>query len=277
MTEPFRMTPTTELGPEALASLFNEAYEGYEVPLHVDPGAVAFMHEAFDLVPERSCLAWEQDRAVGLAFLGVRGTRGWVGGMGVCPSARRRGVGEQLMRRILEQARAAGVRTLTLEVLENNVGAKSLYEKLGFRTVRRLEVLAWDGAAGPPAVPVEAADPKSARRRILATRRLPEPWQRADETIDRLDVSTPALRAVSSAVGDAVYRVSDGRASVLQMEARDADAAGALLDAIRAKPDVTLVRFLNVPADHPATKALHSRGATRIASQLEMSMELGSG
>jgi hypothetical protein len=50
-----------------------------------------------------------------------------------------------------------------------------------------------------------------------------------------------------------------------------------LLDAIRAKPDVTLVRFLNVPSDHPACTALHNRGAARIASQLEMSLELGSG
>jgi GNAT superfamily N-acetyltransferase len=274
LTEAIRLTPTAELGLDALASVFNEAYEGYEVPLHVDAGAVAFMHEAFDLVPERSCLAWHEDRPVGLVFLGVRGSRGWVGGMGVCPSARRHGVGERLMRQILEHARASGVRTLGLEVLENNVGAKSLYEKLGFRTVRRLEVFAWDGVPALPAIAVEASDPKTARRRILATRRSPEPWQRADETLDRLDVSTPALRAVSSAVGDAVYRVTDGRASVLQMEARDAEAAGALLDAIRAKPDVTLVRFLNVPADHPATKALHQRGATRLASQLEMSLEL---
>ena len=274
MTETLRLTATAELGFEALAAVFNEAYQGYDVPMHVDPGAIAFMHEAFDLVPERSCLAWEGDHPVGLVFLGVRETRGWVGGMGVTPPARRRGIGERLMRQVIDHARAAGVRTLSLEVLETNTGAKALYEKLGFRTLRKLDVLAWDGAP-PPAVPgVVASDPHVARRRILATRRVAEPWQRADETIDRLDVSTPALRAVSSPVGDALYRVTEGRASVLQMEARDVGAAGALLDAIRAKPDVTSVRFLNVPSDHPASVALLNRGATRIASKFEMAMEL---
>lgn len=274
MTETLRLTATAELGFDALASVFNEAYLGYDIPMHVDPGALAFMHEAFDLEPERSCLAWDGDRPVGLVFLGVRGKRGWVGGMGVAPAARRRGIGERLMRQVIDHAREAGVRTLFLEVLESNTAAKALYEKLGFRTHRRLEVLDWDGVPPPAAPAVAASDPHVARRRILATRRVPEPWQRDDETIDRLDVSTPALRAVSSPTGDAIYRVTDGRASVLQMEARDVEAAGALLDAIRAKPDVTIIRFLNVPSDHPASQALLNRGATRIASQWEMAMEL---
>ena len=278
MTEPLRLTPTTELGLDAIAALFNEAYQDYEVPMHMDAGAIAFMHEALDLVPERSCLAWQDGRPVGIGFLGLRGSRGWVGGMGVTPDARRRGIGERIMQELITQAREAGVRTLLLEVLETNTRAKQLYEKLGFRAFRQLEVLHWDGVP-PPVVSASifASEPREARRRILAKRRFPEPWQRDDETLERLDVSSPALRAVSSPVADAVYRVSDGRANVLQMAAPDTDSAGQLLDAIRAKPEVTLVRFLNVPALHPAAKALHLRGATRLATQLEMAMELTPG
>ena len=197
-----------------------------------------------------------------------------MGGMGVTPAARRHGIGARIMQQLVSHARDAGVRTLLLEVLENNTGAKQLYEKLGFRTFRQLEVFAWDGAPSSVDATIAAADPRAARHRILATRRNPEPWQRADETLDRLDVSTPALRAVSSPAGDAIYRIADGRASVLQMAAPDPDSAGLLLDAIRAKPGVTLLRFLNVPAEHPAAKALHQRGATRLATQLEMALEL---
>lgn len=275
MTEPLRLTPTADLGFDALAALFNEAYQDYEVPMHMDAGAIAFMHEALDLVPERSCLAWQGGRPVGVGFLGLRGSRGWIGGMGVTPDARRRGIGERIMQKLIAQAREAGVRTLLLEVLETNSGARLLYEKLGFRAFRELEVLHWDGVP-PPVVPptIVASDPQAARRRIVAKRSLAEPWQRDDETLARLDVSTPALRAVSSPVADAVYRVSEGRANVLQMAAPDADSAGALLDAIRAKPEVMLVRFLNVPSLHPAAKALHLRGAQNIATQHEMAMEL---
>ena len=275
LTETLRITPTAELDFDALAALFNEAYRDYEVPMHVDAGAIAFMHDALDLAPERSCLAWEDGKPIGVGFLGLRGTRAWIGGMGVTPAARRRGIGERIMKQLIAQAREAGVQTLLLEVLEENARARQLYEKLGFRTFRQLEVLHWDGVP-PPAVSaaIVAADPHAARRRILANRRIPEPWQRDDETLDRLDVSTPALRAVSSPAADAIYRVTDGRAAVLQMTAPDVDSAGQLLDAIRAKPEVKLVRFLNVPANHPAAKALHLRGATKIATQLEMALEL---
>src|SRR5262252_9657163 len=96
------------MGLEALAALFERAYEGYDVPLHVNAGAVAFMLETFDLDPAHSRIAWRDEQPVGLAMLAVRGERAWVGGMGVATEARRQGVGEQLMRALLESAREAG-------------------------------------------------------------------------------------------------------------------------------------------------------------------------
>ncbi len=275
MPDPTTHTSAAELGLEALAELFTEAYAGYEIPLHVDAGAIAFMHETFDLVPERSCVAWRSGRPVGVALLGVRGARGWVGGMGVVPAARRSGVGEGLMRALFREAREAGVRHLGLEVLERNTGAKALYEKLGFRALRRLEVLTLEGAASVPARTAEACDPRAARRRIVAARRAAEPWQRADETLDRLDVSTPALRAVTTRGGDAVYRVTDGRASVLQSHAEDEATAGVLLDTILSRDGVRVLRYLNVPEDDLAAAALRARGAVRTTTQIEMAVDLG--
>ena len=273
-TAPIAITPATALALPALADLFNRAYEGYEVPLHVDPGAVAFMHEAFDLSPERSRIAWRDERPVGLAMLAVRGNRAWVGGMGVASEARRTGIGEQLMRALLDSARAAGVKHVQLEVLEPNARARALYEKLGFRAFRRLEVWQWESPASPPAATVEACDPRDARHRVAAARRAPDPWQREDATIDRLDVSTPALRAVHASGGDAIYRVTDGRASVLQLVAADERTAGALLDTIRGRAGVTMLRYLNVPDDDPAAAALRARGATCTVAQFEMALDL---
>src|SRR5262249_39002473 len=129
------------------------------------------------------------------------------------------GIGERLMRALIDNARAAGVRRLGLEVLENNHRAKALYDKLGFRTLRRLSVLQLDGAGPAPAAAAAACAPRAARARIARERTAPEPWQRGDGTVDHLDVSTPALRAVESADGAAVFRITDGRASVLQMVA----------------------------------------------------------
>ena len=276
LTASIVLKPASELSLTELAELFNRAYEGYEVPMHVDAGAVAFMHDAFDLVPEYSRIAWRDERPIGVAMLAVRGARAWVGGMGVAAEARRSGVGEALMRALLDIARRAGVQRVQLEVLEKNTSAKALYEKLGFRVFRRLEVWLWEqpAPAAPDAATVQACDPREARRRMAAARRAREPWQREDATLDRLDVNTPALRALHARGGDAVYRVSDGRANVLQLAAEDARAAGALLDGIRTRGGVALLRYLNVPDDDVAAAALRARGATCSTSQFEMALEL---
>ena len=274
MADDLELSPASELDLEGLAKLFNAAYEGYPVPMHVDAGAIEFMLEALDLVPERSRVASRAGEPVGVAMLGVRQSRGWVGGMGVVAAARRTGVGLRLMRAIMDEARAAGVRELFLEVLEENRSARTLYERLGFRALRRLEVWTY---AGPPPTDggrAQACDPRSARNRIQAARTAPEPWQRADETVDRLDVSTPALRAVTLSGGDAVYRVNDGRASVLQLVANSELAAGVLLDTIRSREGVNVVRFLNVPSTDRAVAALTAREATCDAAQTEMSVQL---
>ena len=274
MPNDIELSAARELDLEALANLFNAAYEGYPVPMHVDAGAMAFMLEAMDLAPEHSRVAWRDGVPVGVAMLGLRGDRGWVGGMGVVADARRSGVGRKLMQALLEQARAAGVRELFLEVLEQNPGARALYEELGFGARRRLEVWTWSDPAADGSATARASDPREARRRIAATRTAPEPWQRADETVDRLDVNTPALRAVTTEGGDAVYRITNDRASVLQMVARTEEAAGAMLDTIRSREGVNVLRFLNVPSTDPAVAALGRRGATLDAAQTEMSVAL---
>ena len=263
-----------ELDVASLAELFNACYEGYPVPMHLDEGAMRFMIEAMDLVPERSPLVRRDGAAVGVAMLGVRGSRGWVGGMGVVAAARRAGVATRLMRALMDEARDAGVRELFLEVLEQNESARALYEQLGFRALRRLEVWTWTGPPSAGAGRALACAPREARRRIVVARTGHEPWQRADETVDHLDVSTPALRAVTTPGGDAVYRVADGRASILQLAARSETSAGVLLDTIRSRDGVQVVRFLNVPATDLAVAALAQRGATRDVAQTEMSVRL---
>ena len=273
-TSPLTLTNAAGLSIGELAELFNRVYEGYAVPMHVDAGAMAFMEETFDLSGAHSRVAWRDGRSIGVAMLGLRNDRGWVGGMGVAPEARRAGVGELLMRALIESARGAGVKRLGLEVLEPNDSARLLYEKLGFRTWRRLEVWLWEGLPAAGAGTAVACAPREARARIIAARRAPEPWQRADESLDRLDVSTPALRALSTPGGDAVYRVTDGRASVLQLHATSETSAGVLLDTIRTRDRVQSLRFLNVPDGDLAAAALRARGAVCSVAQFEMALEL---
>src|SRR5436190_974178 len=128
------------LTPAGRADLFNAAYEGYVMPFHIDEQQLAFMDNAFDLDLDASQVAFRDGEPVGLANLGLRGEDAWIGGVGVVSAARRTGVGEALMRGLHEQARERGVRRVWLEVIVENSGALALYEKLGYRTVRDVEV-----------------------------------------------------------------------------------------------------------------------------------------
>ncbi len=57
--------------------------------------------------------------------------------VGVIPSARRRGLGRELLRALLDEARRRAASEVFLEVRADNVGAQSLYETEGFAVLGR--------------------------------------------------------------------------------------------------------------------------------------------
>ena len=254
------LRPSTELTRAELAQLFTAAYEGYFVPFQVDQARLAQMVDVFDLDLGRSLVAYDGDTPVGLANLGLRGERTWLGGVGVVTSHRRRGIGEKLTRALLDQARAAGAREMVLEVIAENAPAIALYEKLGFRTTRMLEVLTLPAAEGEQA---HEADLAETRARVTAERAEPEPWQREDGTLDNLT----GLAAVSAGVAHAVYRVDGQRVDLLQA---GGDPAG-LLPALCARGSVLA---LNFPEGGPVATALREAGATLVLAQREMVVAL---
>lgn len=253
----------SSLSTAELAALFNAAYEGYLIPFQVDERTVAMMTETYDLDPDASRVAFRDGEPVGLANLGVRGEDGWVGGIGVVAGARRSGVGEALMNALHEQARERGIRRVWLEVIVENTGAFALYEKLGYRTVRDVEVWSLPAARGDDSgnareVPVAEAH---ARIRELGSER--EPWQRADGTLANAD----DLRGLVTDTGAAVYRQPGENVQLLQI---DGDAEP-LLRALRTLGPVIV---LNLPEADPAATVLRELGGTVAVRQHEMVLDL---
>lgn len=233
----------------ALAALFTAGYEGYYVPLHVDEQALTFMVGAWDIDLSRSRVALRGEDRVGVAMLGVRGERGWIGGLGVVPGARRSGVGRALMEALLAEAPA----DVSLEVIEQNEPAIRLYESLGFERTRILEVWSLTEQAPP-------ATARTVESRPLGQADLP--WQRADASlpaeVEQIEVDGAA----------ALIRVTGPRVSVLQLEAQDETAAEALLAAARARGES--LHYVNVPEGDPASAALQALGGTLELRQFEM-------
>jgi len=222
------------------AAVFNEAYSDYFVPFHIDEPTLAVIVDTWDVDLYRSRIAFQAGEPAGFANLAVRGTESWIGGVGVVPSARRRGIARLLMEAVVDEAPG----DVWLEVIEENVAASSLYEDLGFVDTRLLEVWVLPEVPEVPARSVEAAP--------LGQRDLP--WQRQDPSLppdyERLEVDGGAILLKGG--------------NVLQLEARDLDAATALLS--RGKQ----LSYVNVPEGDVASAALAMLGGELRFRQREM-------
>jgi ribosomal protein S18 acetylase RimI-like enzyme len=259
------LRPASAFDGAALAALFTAGYEGYAVPIRIDAEAFGAMVAANDLDLGASRVALRAGEPVAFAMLGVRDEEGWIGGMGTVASERRRGTGEAVLRAVLDEAAALGLRGVRLEVLTQNAAAIALYRKLGFEHVRDLEVwtLTGEGEALEP-VPVEAA-----HARIRELRTEPEPWQRDDAGLGK---SASPARGLLVDGGAAVVRTQGERGSVYQLAAHDVDAAVRLLrGGLALAPTLS---FLNVPAGSVASAALTRLGAGPDLTQHELRLRL---
>ena len=77
------------------------------------------------------------DRIVGYAVVWFAGPEGELGDLAVAATARRRGIGSDLVSAILEEAAAREATEIYLEVRESNTAARVLYEHHAFEVVNR--------------------------------------------------------------------------------------------------------------------------------------------
>ena len=106
----------------------------------------------FQFDPDRRFVwaAWDGSRPIGIAYASVRLPEVWVlNGIFVEERARGHGLGRALTAFGMEAARRAGA-PAALNVREENLGARRVYDRLGFESVDRI---AWIEAAEPPTVP----------------------------------------------------------------------------------------------------------------------------
>jgi len=251
-----REVVVASLDDQTLAALFTRVYQGYPVATHLDAATVRFMVRSFDLDRDASPVLLEDGAPVALAMLGRRGEHGWIGGMGVVAEARGRGHGRRVMAAAIARARALGVTTLDLEVLVQNAAAIPLYVSLGFAHTRDLEVWRLTPPAPVPGVVVTPVTLEVARAAVVGWRREPEPWQRADATLERfleqgLALDGALARVDGRAVGAMVSRLAGPRVSVVQLAVQpgaETRVVPALLAALARPETGEGIRWLNLPA-----------------------------
>jgi ribosomal protein S18 acetylase RimI-like enzyme len=244
------IVPASQFDVDTLAAVMTAGYVDYFVPVALGGEQLAAVIGLWDLDLDRSRVAvTDGGEPIGLVLLGVRGEHGWVGGLGVVPEARRGGVGRALMESVL----AAAPPDVTLEVIEQNEPAIRLYDELGFTDTRMLEI--WTLAGDVPAAEARETAPGPLGQ-------VDVPWQSADESLpadyERLDVDGGAI----------LFRSSEHGVHVMQVAADDEVAARQLLQAAAQRGEP--LRYVNVPAGSPPSRALATLGATLDLRQREL-------
>ena len=115
-----------------------------------------FFMDLYKNFPETFLVAMKDDEIVGYVMCRIEygisnfkksfAKKGHIISLAVIPSMRRRGIGEQLMRKALENMRKIyNVNESFLEVRVSNIPAINLYKKLGFKTIRVIRKYYMDG------------------------------------------------------------------------------------------------------------------------------------
>jgi ribosomal protein S18 acetylase RimI-like enzyme len=141
--ENFQIRSLSNTPVEKIHEAFVDAFSEYEVKLDMPLEKLVEMMKTRDLNPDFSVGCFDGDLLVGFILTGYREINGqkvcYDGGTGVIKTFQRKGIGEMLLKELLQLLKEKGVSRFVLEVLENNTPAIKLYEKHGFAKTRKLE------------------------------------------------------------------------------------------------------------------------------------------
>lgn len=127
---------------ETVRTLFNEAFSDYSIPISYTSESFAIKLKAESIKFEHSAGIFVNGNLAGIILHGTDEVNGqktvFNAGTGVIPKYRGQQYTEKMYRYILPLLKNTGYRNHQLEVLTDNMPAKTVYEKLGFITQRPL-------------------------------------------------------------------------------------------------------------------------------------------
>lgn len=109
-----------------------DIFSDYLVPIQVSREFMDSFMRSVGGRTEDVIVAMNGEKIVGFVNPVVDGKEAWIGGLGVVPAARGRGLGRRLMSAAEDDVRSRGAEVVLLEVIEGNVQAMNLYTGLGY-------------------------------------------------------------------------------------------------------------------------------------------------
>lgn len=252
-----------DLAPAGRVEALNRVFEGYVLPFKMSAEQFTLHVASNSVVLEASPVFVERGEIAAAALVSIRKDRSWIGGFGVAPQHRKRGLGRSLLERTMDAARARGARAMQLEVLENNPGAIALYGAGGFTRTRRLLSFRTTPhereGAGVREVPV---------RELLDAVRQAEPpcWQRDPQSL----LGQPELYGFLRDGAGAAVRRAGALGQLFFAGAGSAEAFYALVEGLAARCAIEQLVLFNEPEGSPVCGWAESASWPMPFAQYEM-------
>ncbi|MDE1183054.1 GNAT family acetyltransferase [Paraburkholderia sp.] len=118
---------------EAVVGLWQDAFPEYRDPTRPQRNPHLSIANKLATQPELFFVATRDTRIVGTVMAGYDGHRGWMYSLAVDASARRHGIGTQLVAHAERALIARGCPKVNLQVLSAKAEVQAFYEALGYR------------------------------------------------------------------------------------------------------------------------------------------------
>ena len=261
-----------------IADAFNAVYDGYVIPVHVDDSWAEQHVSSTDIVLADSPLWLDADGAIiAMAMLGVRADRAWLGGFGIAPPYRGRGLSHQLIHEVIERGRRLRLREIVLEVITTNTAAIRTYQRAGFTHHRDLLILQRKPNGHTPDVDTTAvttANPANLLANRPQSAAVPA-WQRDHRSLSH----DPGLAGLTLGPDDsplamAVYHATGATVHIADLAATDANSAQTLLTVLIQRNPTKPISLINEPDTSNTLPALNALGWQEVMRQHELILAL---
>lgn len=263
---------------DAFADIVTRSFEAYAYDISMTAALISWRACVDSIDLYHSLVMLVGDEPAGMAVLGLRRERAWCGGFGVMVPFRGRGLSHQLTAALLDQARQAGAREFSLEVLTRNHPAITTYARAGFEVRRDLLILEWhrepDTTIPQPDSTIIAVPCDQLLEHFAALHPLPAAWQRdLPGLLVRGPMDGLAILEHYVPVAYVLFRtVENGMTHVMDVGARDSAHIAPLLHAVQARNEQ--ISVVNEPAESPFIPAFLAAGFTEADRQHEMVIAL---
>jgi ribosomal protein S18 acetylase RimI-like enzyme len=259
-----------------LADAMNVCFEGYIMTFTLEAQTFERRFRAEGLDTISSVIMKSGGEFAAICLIARQGWTSRVAAMAIAPEFRRKGVGQQLMNKVIEEAKTRGDRQLLLEVIEQNPPAIALYESVGLTKKRRLIGYRREPSQGTPAG-LAQIDPSLVIRTQSTECPSDLPWDFKPETLTLklgflkgFSLNDEAFALVSDPPGQRVIIWS----LFTRTSSRRSGCAKQLVEALSARyPDRALVTSVALPDDY-CPEFLKALNFSEVSiSQFEMAID----